>query len=138
MSSINEAYARIDYEAIVNIQQSIRELKKDFARLVGRKAVARVNGSNLSIAKLRIFAERVEVPKDQSEIKVEFGPNRFQGTPIVTATAKPSSKKLSPLDIGVTIQSYNKTSVTFLVEREKSYKVILNVIAIGEAADTSD
>jgi len=138
VSSINEAYARIDYEAIIGIQQSINELKKDFNRLVGRKSVARVLDSNLSIAKLRIFADRISVDGKTSTVKVEFGPNRFDKPPVITATLKPANEKLTPLGASVLLQSYTKTSATFVIERDKNVRVFLNIIAIGEAADITD
>jgi hypothetical protein len=137
MSSINEAYARIDYEALLNIEQSIQELKNDFYRLIGRQAISRIQGESLSVAKTRIFAERLSVPRNTDTVKIDFGPSRFESAPIVSATIATADDKQNPSDISLAIKSITRTSVEIQVERKIKQTVRLHVIAVGEAKQSA-
>gem|GEM_PF-4203873 len=137
MSSINEAYARIDYEALLNIEQSIQELKNDFNRLIGRQAIARIEGESLSVAKTRIFAERLSVSRNTDTVKIDFGPNRFESPPVVTTSFATTEEKQNPSDISVAIKSLTTTSVEIQIERKVKQTIRLHVIAVGEAKSSN-
>lgn len=133
MSAINEAYARIDYETIIQLKQDMRELKEDFNKLIGRNAITRFEGQSLSVAKTRIFAEKVSVPRANDEFTMNFGSNRFESAPVVTATLALVDDKQEPNDVSVVIKELTATKVVFEVQRKVKQNVRLHVIAIGEA-----
>lgn len=136
MSSINEAYARIDYAMILQLKNDIESLQKIIESYTSDD-FSRIEGSTLNVRGTRIFTDTVTVGEKDSKVDVVFGSNFFATSPTVTATIRDINNKLvSGTDTPVVLMTkLDKTKATFLVKRKKEASLVLHIIAIGESTD---
>lgn len=136
MSSINEAYARIDYATILELQNKVIELEK-IVQGYTSDTFSNLEGSKSNVRGTKIFTETVTVGEKDSKIDVVFGSNFFDSSPTVTATIRDINNKLvggtdTPV---VLISKLDKNKATFVIKRKKEASLVLHIIAIGESAD---
>jgi hypothetical protein len=136
MSSINEAYARIDYATILDLQNKVNSLEKIISSYNSDK-FSNLEGESTNVRGTKVFTETVTVGEKDSKIQVVFGSNFFASSPTVTATIRDINNKLAGgTEIPVVlITQLDKSKATFLVKRKKETSLILHIIAIGESAD---
>jgi hypothetical protein len=136
MSSINEAYARIDYATILELQNRINSLENIISSYTSDK-FANLEGVSSNVRATKVFTETITVGEKDSKVNVSFGSNFFGMSPTVTATIRDINNKLaSGTEIPVVlITQLDRTKATFLIKRKKETSLVLHVIAIGESAD---
>lgn len=131
MSSINEAYARIDVATIQDLVNRIASLEKR----VFDGPIAKIRNEDKNIRGTKIFARAVNVSSDSSgSIKVEFGSGTFSALPVVTATAyDPLTGTAGSESSILVMRDLSKTSVRIDIKRKTTGRLIIHVIAIGES-----
>jgi len=136
MSSINEAYARIDYATILELQDRINKLENIIESYTS-DIFSNLEGVKSNVRGTKIFTETITVGAKESKIDVVFGSNFFDTSPTVTATIRDINNKLvGGTDIPVVlISELNKTKATFVIKRKKEASLVLHIIAVGESAD---
>lgn len=136
MSSINEAYARIDYATILDLQNKVNSLEKIISSYTSDK-FANLEGESANVRGTKVFTETVTLGEKDSKVQVVFGSNLFASSPTVTATIRDINNKLAGgTEIPVVlITQLDKNKATFLVKRKKETSLVLHIIAIGQSAD---
>jgi hypothetical protein len=136
MSSINEAYARIDYATILDLQNKVNSLEKIISSYTSDK-FANLEGESTNVRGTKVFTETVTLGEKDSKVQVVFGSNLFDSSPTITATIRDINNKLAGgTDMPVVlITQLDKNKATFLVKRKKETSLVLHIIAIGESAD---
>jgi hypothetical protein len=136
MSSINEAYARIDYATILDLQNKVNSLEKIISSYTSDK-FANLEGESANVRGTKVFTETVTLGEKDSKVQVVFGSNLFSSSPTVTATIRDINNKLAGgTEIPVVlITQLDKNKATFLVKRKKETSLVLHIIAIGQSAD---
>lgn len=69
MSSINEAYARIDYAYLKSLENQIEDIKRLLSNIQGTHSV---NGETLGYDKLQLFTLRRLVGGNERNVKIKF------------------------------------------------------------------
>jgi hypothetical protein len=136
MSSINEAYARIDYATILELQDRINKLENIIESYTS-DTFSNLEGAKSNVRGTKIFTETITVGAKDSKVDVVFGSNFFGSSPTVTATIRDINNKLvGGTDLPVIlISQLDKNKTQFVIKRKKEATLILHIIAIGESAD---
>ena len=136
MSSINEAYARIDYATILELQDRINKLENIIESYTS-DTFSNLEGAKSNVRGTKIFSETITVGEKDSKVNVVFGSNFFGNSPTVTATIRDIDNKLvGGTDLPVIlISQLDKNKAQFVVKRKKEASLVLHIIAIGESAD---
>jgi|688.fasta_scaffold04243_2 hypothetical protein len=136
MSSINEAYARIDYATILELQDRINKLENIIESYTS-DTFSNLEGAKSNVRGTKIFTETITVGEKDSKVNVVFGSNFFGNSPTVTATIRDINNKLvGGTDLPVIlISQLDKNKAQFVVKRKKEASLVLHIIAIGESAD---
>jgi hypothetical protein len=136
MSSINEAYARIDYATILELQDRINKLENIIESYTS-DTFSNLEGAKSNVRGTKIFSETITVGEKDSKVNVVFGSNFFGNSPTVTATIRDINNKLvGGTDLPVIlISQLDKNKAQFVVKRKKEASLVLHIIAIGESAD---
>lgn len=82
MSSINEAYARIDYAYLKSLENQIEDIKRTLANIKGSHSI---NGETLGYDKVQIFSLRRLIEGNERNIKIKF-PTPFASGSFPTAS----------------------------------------------------
>jgi hypothetical protein len=136
MSSINEAYARIDYATILELQDRINKLENIIESYTS-DTFSNLEGVKSNVRGTKIFTETITVGEKDSKVNVVFGSNFFDSSPTVTATIRDINNKLvggtdTPV---VLISQLDKNKATFVIKRKKEASLVLHIIAVGESAE---
>jgi len=136
MSSINEAYARIDYATILELQDRINKLENIIESYTS-DTFSNLEGAKSNVRGTKIFTETITVGEKESKVNIVFGSNFFGNNPTVTATIRDINNKLvGGTDLPVIlISQLDKNKAEFVVKRKKEASLVLHIIAIGESAD---
>jgi hypothetical protein len=136
MSSINEAYARIDYATILELQDRINKLENIIESYTS-DTFSNLEGAKSNVRGTKIFTETISVGEKDSKVNVVFGSNFFGNSPTITATIRDINNKLvGGTDLPVIlISQLDKNKAQFVIKRKKEASLVLHIIAIGESAD---
>lgn len=130
MSAINEAYARIDFATIQELQNRMDALENKIPS--GPLSILR--GDGISIDDTIIFATTINIPGDHADnIKVSFGNSTFKSWPVVTGTLYDPYNANEDVELpNLVMRNMSKNSVVFNIQRKAKRRYILHVVAIGE------
>lgn len=135
MSSINEAYARIDYAYLKSLENEIINLKKIVAGI--NNSDHSIRGVTVRTSDLRVFAGERPFRGGQTNLTINFKQD-FAQEPIVFLTVEDSDGRFK----SVIIKSVTKERVSFSVENIPNIKYTekidnpefsVHFIAIGRA-----
>lgn len=128
VSAINEAYARIDYSLIKDLQSQINDLRKE----IYRGSISHIRKNDYSVNETRIWAGAIIIESKSSDTaEVKFG-GIFDSVPVVTATVYDPTKSVADTE-GATIvmRNLSEKGVTLDIYRKKKGRMIVHVIAVG-------
>lgn len=130
MSAINEAYARIDFATIQELQNKINDLEKRIPSGVFSK----IRGTDYSINNTRVFAAVIPVPTGtDNTFRVNFGSGTFSSLPIVTVTVGTNLDISADTELpNLVVRDLTRTSVVVEMRRKNKKALRLHVIAVGE------
>lgn len=130
MSAINEAYARIDYGMIQDLQTQINNLKKE----INTGVFAKIRNRDCTLKETKFWARGIVIPSNASDTqKVTFGANTFTKEPVVTATVyDPTRTKDDTEGATIILRNITKSSVTLDISRKGKGPITVFIIAIGE------
>jgi hypothetical protein len=115
MSSINEAYARIDYAYLKQLENEINDLKKQVASINNSEHSLR--GTTVRTSDIRIFAGERTYPGNQTNFSINFKKD-FAQEPLVFLTIEDSDARYKAL----ALKSVTKSGMTFSVENIPNIK----------------
>lgn len=137
MSAINEAYARIDYAYLKNLESRINKLEEEVNKL--NSSVDSINGDDTRASNKRFSTRRITMSKSKTSGKVNFSP-AYPSIPTVVFTAQDDVAAGRVIVITELTKEYVKFNVLTLTssavkgdQGSAKGNYTINMIAIGRA-----
>ena len=137
MSSINEAYARIDYAYLKSLENQIEDIKRVLANIKGTHSI---NGQTLGYDKVQLFTLRRRVAGNEKNVKIKFptpfASGSFPTVSITVADADARFKSIVITQCTNEFVSFRISEVPGILYRgdAKTAGFSVHIIAIGSAS----